>query len=312
MPLIAQAQLDSLLDNRNPGPHYMVPEPLTLLRIQGEDAESFLQGQLSNDISKLGPDQAQLHAWCNPKGRALAILRIMRAENGFWALLPDDLVPSFTKRLKMFVMRAKVMIGIESDCRCLGLIGAADSAIQDFIDSGCRVYCVDAVRSRSLLIGDNDVIGRITDKAGSSVLSGDHWRALDILAAIPQVYSTTAETFIPQNINLELVDGVSFKKGCYPGQEIVARLKYLGKSKKRLIVARVHSPNPVAPGDAIHAGDSGSKAGLIVDSVGLDNRTWLVSAMIPATAVHDGVLTIGSADGGPLERVTMPYAIPED
>ncbi len=313
MPPITQAQLDSLLDNRNPGPHYMDPEPLSLLRIQGEDAETFLQGQLSNDISKLGPSQAQLHAWCNPKGRALAILRILRTGSGFLALLPDDLVTSFTKRLKMFVMRAKVTIETEPDYRCLGLVGAADSAIQDFIESGYGVYRVDGTRPRSLLIGNQELIGRITGKAGSLILPGEYWRALDILSAIPQVYPSTVETFIPQHVNLELVDGVSFKKGCYPGQEIVARLKYLGKSKKRLIIARIHSSNPVAPGDAIYAGDRpDSKAGLIVDSVGLDNRTWLVSAMAPATAIHDGVLTVGSAAGNPLERVTMPYAIPDD
>ena len=305
--------MDTLLDNQNPGPHYIDPESLSLLHIQGEDAESFLQGQLSNDISKLGLAQAQLHAWCNPKGRALAILRIMRSKNGFWALLPDDLVASSTKRLKMFVMRAKVTIETESDYRSLGLVGATDSAIQDFIESGCSVYCVDETRARYLLIGNPDLIGRIASQAGSPVLPGDYWRALDILAAIPQVYSTTAETFIPQHINLELVDGVSFKKGCYPGQEIVARLKYLGKSKKRLIVARVNSSVPVAPGDAIYAGDKpDSKAGAIVDSVGLDGRTWLVSAMAPATAIHHGVLAVGSAAGDPLERVTMPYAIPDE
>ncbi len=312
MPPLTQAQLDILPDNRNPAPYYMEPGSLSLLHIHGEDAESFLQGQFSNDISQLGPAQAQLHAWCNPKGRILAILRIMRRENGFWALLPDDLAASFTKRLKMFVIRAKVMIEAEPKYRCLGLLGAADSTIQDFIESGCNVYCVDETRSRHLLIGNQDLIGRVASQAGSSVLPGDYWRALDILAAIPQVYPATAETFIPQHINLELVDGVSFKKGCYPGQEIVARLKYLGKSKKRLMIARIHSPNPVAPGDAIYAGDSDSKAGLIVDSVNLDNQTWLVSAMAPATAIHHGILTVGSPAGAPLERITMPYPIPED
>ena len=153
---ITQAQLDTMLDNQNSSQHYIDPEPLSLLRIHGEDAESFLQGQLSNDISKLRAAQAQLHAWCNSKGRALAILRIMRGENGFWALLPDDLVASFTKRLKMFVMRAKVTIEIEADYRSLGLAGATDSAIQDFIESGCSVYCVDETRSRCLLIGNHD------------------------------------------------------------------------------------------------------------------------------------------------------------
>lgn len=302
-----------MLDNQTPGQYYIDPEPLSLIRIQGEDAESFLQGQLSNDISKLKADQAQLNAWCNPKGRILAILRIMRSENGFWALLPDDLAASFTKRLKMFVIRAKVTIEAEPDYSKLGLVGATDSAIQDLIESGCNVYGVDETRSRCLLIGNHDLIGRVASQAGSSVLQGDYWRALDILAAIPQVYSSTAETFIPQHINLELVGGVSFKKGCYPGQEIVARLKYLGKSKKRLMIARINSSRPVAPGDTIYAGDkSDSKAGTIVDSVGLDDQTWLVSAMTPATAIHHGVLAVGSAAGDPLERITMPYAVPDD
>ncbi len=310
---IAKAQLDALQDIRNTALRYIDMQPLALLHIQGEDAESFLQGQLSNDISQLGLARAQLHAWCNPKGRALAILRVMRSKNGFRALLPGDLEASITKRLKIFVMRAKVTIETESGYRCLAVAGADNAAIQGFAECGCRVYCVDETRSRYLLIGNRERIGKIAGNAGSALLPGDYWRALDILAAIPQVYAATTETFIPQHINLELVDGVSFRKGCYPGQEIVARLKYLGKSKKRLIVARIDSSDPVAPGDAIYAsGKPGSKAGAIVDSVALDNRTWLVSAMAPATAVGHGALAVGSAAGGALEQMRMPYAIPGD
>ena len=312
MPPITQTRLDTLLDSRNSALHYIDLSSLSLLRIQGEDAESFLQGQLSNDISRLEPARAQLHAWCNPKGRALAILRIMRSANGFWALLPAELTTSFTKRLRMFVMRAKVTIETASDYRSLGLVGVTSAAIRNFNESGCAVYVVDEARSRYLLIGDHDSVARITGKSGPSVLPDGYWRALDILSGIPQVYSTTAEAFIPQNINLELIDGVSFKKGCYPGQEIVARLKYLGKSKKRLIVARVNSSDPVTPGDPVYAGSKPeSKAGVIVDSVAVDNRTWLVSAMVPATAITHGALAITPTAESPLERITPPYAIPD-
>ena len=308
---LTQAQLDAMLDNEKPGQHYIDPGSLSLLRIQGEDAESFLQGQLSNDITKLGHGQSQLHAYCNPKGRTLAILRIMRSENGFWALIPNDLVASFLKRIKMFVIRARVTIEIESDFHCLGFVGEVDSPAQDFIASGGNLYCVDEPRSRYLLIGNDDLIKRISNQDNTAVFHGDYWRALDILSAIPQVYANTIETFIPQNINLELVDGVSFKKGCFPGQEIIARLKYLGKSKKRLIVARVNSVNPVVPGNAIYTGDNpDSKAGAVVDSVGLDDRINLISAMVPATSIDHGVLTVGSATGDQLERIAMPYVIP--
>lgn len=305
---LTQLQLDAIHDDENPDGHYIDSGTLSLLHIGGEDADSFLQAQLSNDISQLRHGQCQLHAWCNPKGRALAILRMMRSENGFRALVPTDLVTPFTKRLKIFVMRSRVTIEIESDNRWLGFVGNPGSAGPD-VD----IYSVNESQSRYLLVGKDDRINQIFNKADTSILHGDYWRALDILAAIPQVYATTVEMFIPQNINLELIDGVSFKKGCYPGQEIIARIKYLGKSKKRLIIARVNTSEPLFPGEAIYAeGKPDSRAGIIVDSVGLNNRMYLVSVMVPDTLINHGALTVGSASGARLERIPMPYAIPGD
>lgn len=305
-------------------PHLIDISPLSLIRVSGNQAQSFLQGQFSNDIDILGKNQCQLHAYCNPKGRTLAIIRIVRTgrtDNGFWMIVPKDISESLISRLKMFVMRAKVDIHLDTDYGLLGMVGGVPNAgdVGDANEVGLTAnlthfnYPVASVVARQLIIARAQDTATCLEVASDSLYHSDLWRWLDIQAGIPQVYAQTIATFIPQTINLELVDGISFNKGCFPGQEIIARIKYLGKPKQRLIIAEVKSNCEISPGDEIYTTNNPQqKSGLVVDAVKTGQNQFQLSATVPATMVESGDLMLGSASGAKLQRIDLPYEINPD
>ncbi len=278
---------------------------LGLIRVNGADAESFLQGQFSNDPGLLENHQSQLHAYCNPKGRTLAIIRLMRSGDGFWMVVPQDLCASLLKRLKMFVLRAKVNMHIDDARSLLGMVGYQHTRDKQQDNRG-EQYLVDPGRADMPMARHLIISEEIHHPAGH----GDLWRWMDIRAGIPQVYAQTTAAFIPQMVNLDRVEGISFKKGCYPGQEIIARIKYLGKLKQRMIIATVHCATEICPGDAVFNPEKPEqKSGLVVDAVKTgETETWL-SATVPTTMIESGALRVGSASGPQLHRSALPYSI---
>lgn len=283
---------------------------LSLIRVDGDDAQSFLQGQFSNDLNALDR-RCQLHAYCNPKGRCLAIIRIVRNNQGkdsrFWMIVPRDMRDSLISRLKMFVMRAKVTLQPDTEHVLLGAIGKTNEMFAEFS------YRVNSIIPRQLIIAESRTTADYLETSDTRYHC-DFWRWLDIRSGIPQIYAKTSGEFIPQTINLELVDGISFKKGCFPGQEIVARIKYLGKPKQRLIIAEVESDNDISPGDEIYSPiKSEQKSGMVVDAVktgeGHASNQWQLSAMIPATMVEAGDVMLGSVSGAKLRRIALPYPV---
>ncbi len=327
--------LESIVAGSSAHNHLIDLSHLDLIQVSGDDAQSFLQRQFSNDLKTLGRQHCQLHSYCNRKGRSLAVVRLIandqtnkQANNEnegkrkeFWMIVPKDISNSLIRRLKMFVMRSKVTIEPDSGYVLLGMTGAmSGEKVQEIIgqsrqDSGCFCYRVDAIVPRHLIIADSNhsIIKSIPR------LHCDFWRWLDIRSGIPQIYAKTVETFIPQSINLELVDGISFRKGCFPGQEIIARIKHLGHPKQRLIIATVASNHNIAPGDAIYSRVSQSqavqsqavqKSGMVVDAVKTADNQFQLSAMVPAGMVEAGDLMIGSVTGAKLKRIALPYEIP--
>ena len=302
------ADIEEILNPSSADTRLIDLDHLQLVRVTGEDAENFTQAQFSNDVSELDNERAQLQGYCNPKGRALAILRLLRHhEHGFWMLVPVSIAEPLLKRLQMFVLRAKVKFEVEQDYTALGLLGPLPAGAENG-----DIYQVEGHIERKVGIFPNSQLPGA--QANTDVcLHHDFWKLIDILSGIPQVYQATSEAFIPQNINLELVNGVSFRKGCFPGQEIVARLKYLGKSKQRLAIASVESSKIVQPGDEIfseHRPDQ--KAGMVVDAVEIDNSTYQASVMIPAVQPSSGAMHIGSVSGPALELQPLPYSIPAE
>ncbi|MEK8090895.1 folate-binding protein [Thermithiobacillus plumbiphilus] len=241
-----------------------------LIRVSGPDAEKFLQGQFSNDIRLVTPERGQLSSYSNPKGRMLANFFIFRWQDAYWLLLSADLSAGVVERLKKFRLMAKAEIeDLSSEYVRIGLAGPdaqslltkatarADLPTTDWasVDAGDMLIAQlpwAGVQAR-LVIGKPEATQEIWGKlvqAGARPSGELPWNLLQIRAGIGLVSRNTTEKFIPQELNLEVLGGINFKKGCYPGQEIVARTKYLGRQKSRTY--RLLSPISSDPGTSIH------------------------------------------------------------
>lgn len=299
--------------------------PLTdigLIRVCGDDADVFLHNLLTNDLKGLSADGAQRSGICNPKGRLLATFLIWREGADLLIALSSDLHAAILKKLSMYVLRSKVKLSDASDQRMLiGLSGPeAAKALADLgpipteslktsnIEYG-QVVRVDV--ERYLLAVDASAAERVWRKlaalARPAGLAAWHW--LEIIAGIPLVSSATQEEFIPQMINFELIDGVSFKKGCYPGQEIVARTQYLGKIKRRMYRAHLEGELPVA-GAHLYAPETGDQScGTVVRGSPAPDGGNEFLAVIQSTCAEAGEVHLDSPSGPRLVFQPLPYAL---
>jgi folate-binding protein YgfZ len=299
---------------------------LALIRAHGPDAENFLQGQLSNDIRLASDTQSQLSAYCNPKGRMLAILRVYRRGEAFFLQLPASLLEPTLKRLSMFVLRAKVKLeAVGAELACVGVSGPqathlleqAGVAVPDQPDA-CRTQGpLSAIRlpgphPRYMVIGAVTALIPIwTQLRSSATPVGTHaWDWLDIAAGLPCVLPETVEEFVPQMTNLELVGGVSFKKGCYPGQEIVARMHYLGRLKQRMV--RGHLPDGACPrpGSPVFAPDfPNQSAGTVVSAQLAPTAGCDILAVVQLSSIEKADLHLERLDGPALHLMHLPYSL---
>lgn len=290
---------------------------LTVLSASGGDAGSFLQGQLSADVMTLKPGDSRLAAYCTPKGRMLALFRVIRRADGYWLLLPREIAGPVTQRLRMFVMRSKVELREDGDLLVLGLCGEAgarqiSAAPPRAIDAGIELGGGALVRvagesPRYVYVAPASAVAEALKHAAMPLTGPDAWRLLDIRAGLPQVLAGAQEAFVPQMANLDLLGGISFTKGCYPGQEIVARMHYLGSLKRRMYRLEIGLEHPPGPGTAIR-----------------DNAETLVgelvmAAMGPAGVEGLAVLQIDRADdpglqvgGMPVKATPPPYPLSPD
>lgn len=245
--------------------------PLThlgLLSASGEDAKAFLHSQFTSDINHLAPDQAQHAGWCSAKGRMQASFLVWHDDADYRLLLAADLQDVTQKRLQMFVLRAKVKLSALTDQSVL-LGVAGEQAIEALNDAGLPLprgpmNVVQANGVTVLLLDDKRYIVIAPDAANAALWQKlsikakpagvPVWRWLDIQAAFPLVTQATKEEFVPQMADFEKIGGVSFHKGCYPGQEVVARTQYLGKVKRHLF--RVRSAVAMQAGDELLSPDN--------------------------------------------------------
>lgn len=291
-----------------------------LIRAQGPDAASFLHGQLTQDIQGLREGTARLAGYCSPKGRLLASFVVWRAdaETLFLACSADLLAPTL-KRLSMFVLRAKCKL---SDATAdLPLHGLAGSAAATWLGDAAMApaWSVQATGGGQL-VRLSDVAGTprwLLVQAADAVppalpgLEPADWAALEVRSGIVRISAATVEQFVPQMVNLELVGGVNFQKGCYPGQEIVARSQYRGTLKRRAQV--VDSPAALAAGQEVfHSADPGQPAGLVALAAPQRGGGSTALVELKLSALDGGSLHAGAADGPPLTLGALPYAIPAD
>jgi tRNA-modifying protein YgfZ len=241
-------------------------DDLGVLRIRGADATHFLQGQLSNDLARLHSGGSLLAGLHNPQGRTIAVLRLLRIEaHDLLALLPRELAPAVAQRLGRYVLRSKVRITDDSSAwRLIGVVqssqlpspAVASSVLAARIANGPEPAEGAAARWIVALPSDLGATPRTGTEGPRSSLDGRReWRLLDIAAGIPQVYASTSEQFVAQMLNLDLLDAISFSKGCYTGQEVIARAHYRGRVKRRMQRWQTRTAAVLAPGDAARLAD---------------------------------------------------------
>jgi folate-binding protein YgfZ len=302
---------------------------LGLIGVAGEDAASFLHNQLTNDVEHLGLTEVRLAGYCSPKGRLQASLLMWRDTESIYLQLPRAIQAPLQKRLTMFVLRSKAKLrdatAEPERAVVLGLGGAkAEAALRARVGDlptapytklelplGTVIRLADAFgtpRYQWLTSADH-AIAALPALSSALALGGNQaWHLAAIHAAIPQVTLKTQEEFVPQMINFELLGGVNFKKGCYPGQEIVARSQYLGKLKRRMALATIDNPAAQAGDEVFTSADPGQPSGMIVNAAvnGTGGADALVEMKLAALTedVH-----LGSATGPQLTFLPMPYAL---
>jgi folate-binding protein YgfZ len=279
-----------------------------LLRASGADAQAFLQSQLSNDIRELDSARAQLTTWCTPQGRVLAILLAWREHDDYLLQIPHELVEPVRQRLQRFVLRSRVTLAEASAERIvigIGGAGAHDTLAAVFTavpsqpmhiaEAGSGVH-VTMIRPQLYQVAVPRVeAARVWDvlaqRACPGTAAGWHWRRIH--SCLPVVTVATQDRFVPQMLDLERIGAVSFSKGCYPGQEIVARSQYRGEVKRRLF--RVH-----ADIDAMTAGQDvlaqGAPAGAIVNAAPAPTGGWDALAVLQVEAAERGSLELAGSD----------------
>ena len=238
----------------------------TVIRVSGEEAASFLQNLFSNDVTLLQPLQSQLSGFCNPKGRLLAIFQLIRREQDFLLLLPTELASTIAQRLTMFVLRSKVSIDLlDNECVVTGILGQIETDWPNTPGQGMQQRELLVVRQpghsdRYLMLADPASAASFIDAklaaSNAALAPAALWQYSEISTGMPMIFSDTKEQFTPQQVNLELVGGVSFKKGCYPGQEVVARLHYLGEPSRRMYLATLDADSAPPPHTVVEDAES--------------------------------------------------------
>lgn len=288
-----------------------------VLKISGEDAEDFLHNQASNDLRELAAGEARLAALCNPKGRMYCSFFAFggRAARGAWYLqMPRERVAPVMKRLSMFVLRAKVELSDVSDeLPGFGVIGAAaDEMLERAADAGATVMAFKAagIQPRAAIYADGETLielWRAAVQKGCRAMTCDAWRCCDIRSGIAYINDATSEELVPQMANMDLLGGVSFSKGCYPGQEIVARTHYLGKLKRRTYLFSSDGRD-VSAGAPVFSERQTEPCGQVVDFCPLPDGPSPGLAMLRMAAAGD-TLHIGAPDGAALSIGAQPYEI---
>ncbi len=299
-----------------------------VVQAEGADAASFLHGQLSQDVSSLTPTEARLAAFCSVKGRMLANFLILRPQaESCWLLTDAQVLPGVLKRLSMFVMRAKARLSDAS--AAVSVIGLTGASAQAWLDdalpdqawqvrahgaNGAQVVRLPDVLGapRCVWIGPAEQASAVLATLPALPLASWQWR--EVMSGVVRIEPPTSDQFVPQMVNFEVVGGVNFKKGCYPGQEIVARSQYRGTLKRRMFL--MHGSVPMQAGQEVFsATDPSQPAGLVANAAAIPGADGLPSAAYSALVelkwqVLEGGWHLGAADGPALMVGTLPYSVP--
>ena len=297
-----------------------------LIRFAGEDARSFLQSQLSCDVNEVNANKAQYGSYCSPKGRILTNFILWQKDDDLLMSLPASLCAAIVKRLSMFVLRAKVKITDSSnDWVRIGIAGEQSTGLIEKILqtkwNADQPLCVMHNTAMSIILHAPNRFEIITTIAHAPKLweqlnkqahpvGKTCWDWLEIQSGIPTILTDTQEQFLPQMVNLDVLGGVSFKKGCYPGQEIVARTQYLGKLKRRMFLARIATTEIIKAGDDLFSAEMAEQScGKIVNAAPSPDGGYDVLAVIQLSSVETGSIFWKNLDGSELRIIALPYSL---
>jgi folate-binding protein YgfZ len=297
-----------------------------LISVTGEDAATFLHSQLTNDVQHLGPLDVRLAGYCSPKGRLQASFLMWRDADSVYLQLSRDIQPALQKRLSMFVLRAKAKLAdAGAGATLVGFGGAAaTAALQARFGALPATAYTRIDHADGSLLRVADLFGHprylwitTSERAAEALLplsahllvGGDQaWALAEIHAGVPQITAKTQEQFVPQMVNFELLGGVNFKKGCYPGQEIVARSQYLGKLKRRTALAGIADSRVEAGMEVFVLADPDQPCGMVVNAA--PNGDGGADALVEMKlASLQGDVRLGSAGGTRLQLLPMPYPL---
>ncbi|MDP2752216.1 MAG: folate-binding protein YgfZ [Rhodocyclaceae bacterium] len=270
-----------------------------LIRVSGKDAATFLHNLLTNDILQLPEGQARFAGFCTAQGRLIATLTVWRNGDDFLLLVSADILHNLLKKLSMFIFRSQVKLSEVSNRVLIGLSGSETS-----------FPCVMPDEGQILQWGERRLC--VTPSVAESVITVDCsvWAWLDIAAGRPRIVAATQEMFIPQMVNMELppLDGVSFKKGCYPGQEVIARTQYLGKVKRRMVRAKLDKELPA--GTNVFTPESGEQhCGALVNIAPSPEGGFECLVVVQVSGFEAGEVHVGAPNGPQLSFLPLPYPI---
>ena len=300
---------------------------LGLIKVSGADAKDFLQGQFSNEINDVSPTQSQLNSYNSPKGRMYASFRLFQFGDSYLLQLPRENIEPTLKRLQMFVMRSDVKLeDISEEMISLGLSGPQAQTIlgkqfneaPDAVDTVVSwdrglIAQIPGVQARFVVIcqvADAQAYWEFLSKQ-CKPCGAQAWTLLDIRAGIPNIYLATREEFVAQMVNFHSINGVNFKKGCYPGQEIVARMHYLGKLKKRMYRVNIESAIVPAINAAVYVAGSEQSVGQLVDGATSPDNGCEALAVLQIKNVDDE-LRLAASDGPLIHIRDLPYEVSND
>lgn len=285
-----------------------------LVRFSGNDAQSFINAQFTTNCLQLTPSQGQLSAWCDPKGRVLFLFFLFTNGEDYYAALPAAQIAKFVQRLRMYVLRAAVEINdVTADYQQIGIVhGALDEpaasapwsvSVTDQLIAGIR-FGPGAARTLAIVTATDASDFWLAEPhacAGEPV-----WQAMNALSGVPELDDASSGEYVPQQLNLDRLDAVSFAKGCYPGQEIVARLKYRGEVKKRLAAARCTGGAAIASGAAMRLPNENHTVGRVLRAIAVGADECILSAVVDVAADWSKIAVEGH-EGIELRRLALPY-----
>jgi hypothetical protein len=264
----------SALDDKRPNQIIVAPlDDYAVISVAGEDNLEFLQNQFSNDVRLVSETQSQLNAYCSPKGRVLSLFRLLKEGDTYLMLLPQERLQATLNRLKMFVLRSNVTLEDASDHK--GVLGIAGDKALELLNKltpdlpqeadasvyaqGISIIKMAGNPSRFLIVADYEQLKTVWDqckqqfKQDALPASARIWAYWNVQTGLPEVLDANSDEFVPQMLNLHSLNAVNFKKGCYPGQEVVARMHYLGKQKRRMYLAHLDTDAAPQPGDNVYS-----------------------------------------------------------